>query len=181
MSRALAVLACSAALYGCNGSPEIEPTVARPWPTTMDIPRWDSKRPLSSQLNPTQLAQLRRQGWGGDADSAYLMMQYSEDLSPAGSKDVDTWVRIAAENGSGPAASLLASRLVNLGGEQNCLRGKFWFEKAAALLHENSTAVATIKLNLADLAGNWVGCVARGDAGGSAASGVEEKTPPSRR
>ena len=162
MNRAVMVLASLVLLNGCHSSQDGESTAGRPWPIRMEIPHWDSTRPLSGQLGPSQLAQLKRQGWGGDASSAYLMMLYFEDLAPGGSKDVDTWVQIAAENGSGPAASVLASRLVSLGGEQNCLRAKFWFEKAALLVSDNPDAVATIKLNLADLAGNWAGCLERG-------------------
>ena len=155
---ALCILLC-----GCDRPRTTDATREQtPWPTTAQIPRWDSSRPLSDQVSAAELEKLKRQAWGGDADSGYLVMLYFEGLPHPSSQDIDTWVQIAAENGSGAAASILAANLMNLGGEQNCLRAKFWFERAADLEGGNRSAATTIKQDLGDLAEHWAGCIERG-------------------
>jgi hypothetical protein len=157
-----ALLGC-ALLCGCykthNGNPQ---PVSKPWPTQAEIPKRDPNRPLSEQLNAAQLIQLRRQAWGGDQQSALLLMQYFADVSPSDVREVELWRQTAAENGSGVAAAMLASHLMDLGGEQNCLRSKFWFERAVRLDADNPTAVTTTKINLEVLNDRWEGCLERG-------------------
>jgi TPR repeat protein len=157
-----AFLGC-ALLCGCYQAHNSNPQpVSKPWPTMSDSPKRDPNRPLSWQLSATQLNQLRRQAWGGDPQSALLLMQYFEDASSSSGHEVEVWRQTAAENGSGVAAAMLASSLMGLGGEQNCLRAKFWFERAAQLDAHNPAAVTTTKANLEVLGEGWEGCLERG-------------------
>ncbi len=155
-------LVCCAVLFGCHG-PQVDDSKApKPWPTKMEIPPRDPNRPISAQLNAREVAQLQRQGWGGDPESALLLRQYFGETSSA-VNEIEKWERISAENGSSVGAALLASRLTELGGEQNCLRAKFWLERAASEFSaSNPPAGVEVNIELEVLAEKWAQCVERG-------------------
>jgi hypothetical protein len=166
MNSKCIVLAFCMVLCACDASRDTASRVeAKPWPTKVAIPQWNSSRRVSDQLSTAQVAQLKRQAWGGDPASAYLLHLYYVDLPSASREDSVTWLHIAAENGHGVAASNLASYFQRLGGEQNCLRAKFWYERAIERLADNPGAATAIKnMNLAELAESWEGCLERGAA-----------------
>ena len=126
------------------------------------LPSLDPNRPAASQLSRGQVEGLKRQALSGDPESAILLRRYFAELSPMNRAEVDRWTQVAAENGSSVGASILAASLGDLGGEENCLRKKFWLERAIQLNPNDAALVTTATINLSVLAENWDGCVARG-------------------
>lgn len=134
-----------------------------PWPTQMFIPAITMSKPLDQQLDVNTLGRLARQAYAGDPISANILTRYYG--SPGVNKHDESamWLEIAAENGDPMAANELAAKFSELGGESNCLRAKFWGERALRLELESGAEVTPTNLtNLVVLADNWSQCVARG-------------------
>jgi hypothetical protein len=75
-----------------------------------------------------------RQGYGGDPLSAVLVAEYFAWQRPPDKRADEKWRLIAAENGDLTAAVSYAKSLELIGGEEHCLRAKFWLERAALQL-----------------------------------------------
>lgn len=166
------------ALGGCNGEMN-EPSSPQssvpsrlaaipnpPWPSEFSIPETRIDKPMRQQLSAKDITHLEKQAYVGDAHSARLIMQYYADPAASPSQEFIKWRKIAAENGDSQAAGLLSLDFERLGGEENCLRAKFWQERALQLGQAATDEVATTHLsNLLALAQTWNECLARGAQG----------------
>jgi len=131
--------------------------------TQVVIPAITANKPLQEQVTTDDLHRLEQQAYGGDPLSANLLMQYYAQPATSQAAQVLKWRQIAAENGDSMAAGLVASDLSRKGGEERCLRAKFWEERALRINLERSGEVSPTNIsNLEVLASDWDKCVARG-------------------
>jgi len=101
-----------------------------PWPVTYVNQEQRTLEGLTA-VSESNLQLLKRQGYAGDPVSAVLVAELYERSEPFDKDAVQNWRRIAAENGDTPSCVAHAFSLQQMGGEENCLRAKFWLEKAA--------------------------------------------------
>jgi hypothetical protein len=130
-----------------------------PWPTTAVIPKLQPG-PLRNQLDASQISTLSRQGLGGDATSARLLMRlYAEQRDTV---LYEKWLQIAAENDDPMAMGIVALGLQKAGGEENCLRAKAWYERDLRLSSLTGEPVSATTVNLQTLAASWEDCIQGG-------------------
>ena len=170
-SRVSLIFLLLAVASGCtkgNDATPSEPAIvpfdlpSSPWPKAYVLPTI-LPGPLSKQLGEADVSRLTIQAYAGDPASAWLLRQYYASFTPTPSETVSDWELLAAENGDKSGASFYAARLEALGGEQNCLRAKFWYERAFAYSMSSGAAEdVSIRANLESLAQNWQMCLNRG-------------------
>jgi hypothetical protein len=137
----------------------------QPWPTNITMPGVDIQKRVVPQLDAGDIPALEKQGYAGDPESARLLAQYYREQGVDRAIDAHNWLTIAAENGSIQAAGILAGEFESWGGEDSCLRAKFWHERALRLHWAASGEVSATHLaNLQGLADTWSGCVKRREA-----------------
>jgi hypothetical protein len=106
-----------------------------PWPLTHKYPEYRIAED-AAKISDADLQLLIRQGYGGDPVSAVLLAEHYAKSDPPDRDAAQKWRRIAAENGDFTAAITHALSLELKGGEENCLRAKFWLENAVVRLEE---------------------------------------------
>jgi hypothetical protein len=106
-----------------------------PWPLTYKYPVYRTREDVA-KVSDADLQLLKRQGYAGDPVSAVLVAEYYTMLAPPDRDVAREWRRIAAENGDFTAAVTHAKSLELRGGEEHCLRAKFWLEQAASRLEK---------------------------------------------
>jgi hypothetical protein len=135
-----------------------------PWPVDSDIPvmkTWDEVAALPEDV----VHRLMRQGYAGDPKSAVVVAEFQVHLKPP-DKDAELkWRQIAAENGDVASMTDVAWSEQLMGGEDRCLRAKFWLMRAAEKLSQtdeyrkdkNSTPYQDVGLFV--LRDKWQECV----------------------
>jgi hypothetical protein len=134
-----------------------------PWPTAK-VPVEDNSRGKPLQLDEAARHVLARQALAGDEGSAFKLSLYYALMSPPDLVERQRWLTIAAENGNLYAMGSLASLLEKSGGDQNCLRAKYWQERALRVEMAAHGDAQTQFANLLGLAQTWQRCVARGES-----------------
>jgi len=135
-----------------------------PWPTEYSVPTmkvWDDV----TRLSPDDIRQLMRQAYAGDPRSAVIVAEFTKRSESLG-KDAEAWRHIAAENGDVPSMIDIAWNEQLAGGEQHCLRAKFWLERAAVgqaklpVSPELKNPSPAEEVGLYGLRDNWDKCLA---------------------
>jgi hypothetical protein len=134
-----------------------------PWPTAK-VPVEDDAPGHPLSLADGKRRALERQALAGDEGSALKLFRYYARLSPPDLAGRDRWLEVAAENGDVSAMGMRAGVLAQAGGEDNCLRAKFWEERALRAGVATDGYVETPLANLVGLAETWQQCVDRGAA-----------------
>jgi hypothetical protein len=135
-----------------------------PWPQAYDVPAlrdWEQV----TQLGEDTVQRLKLQAYAGDPKSAVILAEFSRRSDSRSSEEEARWRRIAAESGDVPSMIDIAWAEQLAGGEERCLRAKFWLERAAIgqsklpVSSELRNPSPAEEVGLYGLRDNWTKCL----------------------